>query len=75
MRDLSAKTNELTVLVAETGSNEAQVQLTFVMRLQFFPGNGSDSEISDSGAVFPIILNVENNNAFPAHPKTLNQVP
>jgi hypothetical protein len=33
MRDLSAKTNELTVLVAETGSNEAQVQLTFVMRL------------------------------------------
>jgi hypothetical protein len=35
----------------------------------------SDSEKSDSGILFEIILNGKDNNAFPAHPKIPKQVP
>jgi len=48
--------------------------VTLVIRLNFVPGNGSDSKTSDSGTVFHMILHMKN-STFTTHPKTPKQFP
>jgi hypothetical protein len=45
-----------------SGSEHSAVQLSLVILHYFFPENGSCSETSDSGIVFPLFVSGKNNS-------------